>query len=63
MHLGIFQETKVMDGVYTRGSAGYSVVTADAPRRHRGGVAVFYGPAPHFVVVAVHKFGPNVIGF
>ena len=63
MDLGIFQETKVTDGIYTRGSAGYSVVATDAPSRHRGGVAVFCRPAPHFAVEAVHKFGPNVAGF
>ena len=42
MHLGIFQETKLTNGVYTCGSAGYSIVATDAPIRHRGGVAVFY---------------------
>ena len=30
MDLGIFQETKMMGGSYTRGSAGYSVVAMDA---------------------------------
>ena len=39
MDLGIFQETKVTDGIYTRGSDGYSVVATDAPIRHRGGLA------------------------
>ena len=63
MYLGIFQEKKVTDGIYTRGSAGYSVVATDVPSRHRGGVAVFHWPAPHFAVEAVQKFGPNVIGF
>ena len=61
--LGIFQETKVTDSIYTRGSAGYSVVMTDAPSRHRGGVAVFHRPAPHFAVEAVQKFGTNVVGF
>ena len=51
--LGIFQETKVTDGIYTRGSAGYSVVATDAPIQHRGEVAVFYRTAPHFAVEAV----------
>ena len=51
------------DRIYTRGSAGYSVVATDAPSRHRGGVAVFHRPAPHFAVEAVHKFGPNVVRF
>ena len=50
MELGIFQETKVTYGIYTCGSAGYSVVATDAPSQHRGRVAVFYRPAPHFAV-------------
>ena len=40
--LGVFQETKCTDGIYTRKSAGYRVVATDAPSRHRGGVALFY---------------------
>ena len=31
MDLGILQETKLTDGIYTRGSAGYSVIATDAP--------------------------------
>ena len=31
MDLGIFQETKVTDGIYIHGSAGYSVVATDVP--------------------------------
>ena len=50
MDLGILQETKLTDGIYTRGLAGYSVVLTDAPSRHRGSVAIFHRPAPHFVV-------------
>ena len=61
--LGILQETKITDGIYTRGSAGYSVIATDALSRHRGGVELFYRSEPHFVVEAVEKFGPNVIGF
>ena len=63
MYLEIYQETKLTDGVYTRGSAGYSVITTESPSRHRGGVAIFYRSEPHFVVEAVKKFGHNVIGF
>ena len=29
--LGVFQETKCTDGIYTRESAGYCVVATDAP--------------------------------
>ena len=63
MNLGILQETKLTDGIYTCGSAGYSVVATDAPSRHCGGVAIFYRSESHFAVEAVEKFGPNVIGF
>ena len=63
MDMGIFQETKVTYGIYTCGLAGYSVVTTDAPSRHRGRVSVFHRPEPHFSVEAVQQFGTNVIGF
>ena len=63
MDLGILEETKMTDGIYTRGSAGYSVVATDTPSRHRGGVAMFHRPAPHLAVEAVWKYGMNVIGF
>ena len=52
MDLGILQETKLTDGVYTCGLAGYKVI-ATKPSRHRGSVALFYRPTPHFVVEAV----------
>ena len=42
MDLVILQETKLTDGIHTRGLAGYSVVATDAPSRHRGGVKFFY---------------------
>ena len=41
MDLGILQETKLTDGVYTRRLVGYSVIATEAPSRHRGGVALF----------------------
>ena len=62
MDLGIFQETKLTDGIYTRGLGGFSVFATDAPSLHRGGVAIFFRPAPHFAVEAVQQFGPNFIG-
>ena len=42
--LGVFQETKCTNRIYTRELAGYRVVATDAPSRHRGGVALFYKP-------------------
>ena len=60
MDLGIYQEKKATDGIYTRGSAGYIVVAIDAPIRHRGGVAVFHRPVPHFAVEAsIWKWGSD----
>ena len=61
MDLGILQETKITNGVYTRGSARYKVIATDAPSRHRGGVALFYRLIPRFVVEAVERCGPNVM--
>ena len=63
MDLGIFQETKRTEGIYTRELAGYSVVATFAPIQHRGGVDVFYRPSPLFAVEAVRQFGPNVVSF
>ena len=61
--LGVFQETKCTDGVYTRASAGYRVIATDAPIRHRGGVALFYREEADFAVEEVRKYGPNVLSF
>ena len=61
MDLGILQETKITNGIHTRGSAGYKVIATDAPSRHRGGVALFYRPTPRFSVEAVEKCGSNVM--
>ena len=63
MDLGIFQETKLTDNVYTRRLSGYSIVETNVPIRHRGGVTVFYRSSPRYAVEAVHKFGTNVVGF
>ena len=61
--LGVFQETKCTDRIYTRESAGYRVVATDTPSRHRGGVALFYRPSAQFAVEEVREYGPNVISF
>ena len=63
IYLGVFQETKCTDGVYTRASAGYRVVAMDAPSRHRGGVALFYREEAYFSVEEVRTYGPNVLSF
>ena len=43
LDMGILQETKITDGVYTRASASYRVVATDAPSQHRGEIAMFTG--------------------
>ena len=53
MDLGIFQDTKVTDGIYTRGYSGYNLIAMGAPVRHCGVIAVFYRPAPYFTVDSV----------
>ena len=63
LDMGILQETKITDGVYTRASAGYRVVATDAPSRHRGGIAMFYREGAGFAVEEVRQYGPNVLSF
>ena len=63
MDLGILQETKCTDGIYTRDLAGYRVVATDVPSRHCGRVALFYRPSQLFVVEAVREYGLNVMSF
>ena len=62
MNLEIFQETKLTNGVYTRRSDGYSVISTDAPIRYLGRVTIFYRPSLRYVVEAIQKFGLNVFG-
>ena len=59
--VGVFQETKLRVGIYTRGSAGYKVVTTLAPKQHRSGAALFYWDPPTFTVKVIHQFGTNAI--
>jgi hypothetical protein len=40
--LGVFLETKLTGGIYTRNSSGYSVVASNAPSAHQGGIALFW---------------------
>ena len=63
LDMGIMQDTKITDGVYTRASAGYRVVATDAPSLHSGGIAMFYREGAGFAVEEVMPYGPNVISF
>ena len=59
--VGVFQEKKLTDGIYTRGLSGYRVVVMPAPSRHRGGAALFYRDSSTFAVKAIHQFGANIM--
>ena len=61
LDVGIFQDTKMMDGIYTWRLAGYKVVGMSALSRHCGGVRLFYWDSSAFAVEAIQQFGVNVI--
>ena len=61
--LGVFQETKVIEGVYMQDSSGYRLVMSEAPSAHSGGVIVFYHTAEHFSFEALQLYGANVVRF
>ena len=63
MGLGILQETKITDNIFTCRSAEYSIVALDKPSQYRGGLLVFHQLAQNFSVEAIQKFGPNAVGF
>ena len=41
MYLGVFQENKLINRIYTRDSIGYKVVDTEAPSAQSSNVAVF----------------------
>jgi hypothetical protein len=61
--IGIFQETKVTGGIYTRMSSGYSVVASNAASVHHGGIALFWQPNKSYEVEDWRVRGPNVLLF
>ena len=63
MDLGIFQERKVMEGIYMRYLGRYQVAATAVPIPHRGGINVFYCKAENFTLEAIRLHGPNVISF
>ena len=63
LDLGVFQNTKVTDGVHMRKPEGYGFLVADMPIRHYGGIYVFYCDVPHFQVKAYQPHRPNVASF
>ena len=59
--VGLFQDTKLTEGIYTRKLSMYKVVATPAPIQHQGGVAIFYQDSPVFAVEAICQFGANDI--
>ena len=59
--VGVFQETKLTEGIYTGLSEGYMVITTPAPSQHQCGVATLYQDSPVFTVEAIQQFGAKVI--
>ena len=61
--VGVFQETKVTNGIYARSGSGYSVFATDANSAWQGGVALFWREHDLFVVEEQQAWGPNVISW
>ena len=61
MDVGVFLDTKLTGGIYTRISAGYKFVVAPAQIQHRSGVMLFYWDSPASAVELIFQFGVNVI--
>ena len=59
--VGIFQETKLAERIYTYDLAVYSAVATLVPIQHRGSIALFYRDPPYFSFEAIQKFGVNII--
>ena len=62
---GVMQETKLIDGVYTRESSSFWVmeIAAGPPNGHCGGVTVLYGKTEHFAIEEIRLHVQNTIGF
>ena len=61
--LGVFLETKLTGGIYTRFSSGYSVVASDAASAHQGGITLFWRPNKSYEVEDWRVRSPNVLSF
>ena len=63
MDLGVFQETKLTQIIYTRESSGYRVAEIEAPSDHSNVIVVFYRAVRHFSVEALQTYEVNVVRF
>ena len=63
IELGVLEETKINERIYTQELSWYRVVALDALNWHRGGVNFSYRELLHFAVKNHQKQGPNVVKF
>ena len=63
MDLGVFQETKITNSIYTHESSVYKVVAVEELSAHSGGIVIFYPSAEHLFVESFQYHGANVISF
>jgi hypothetical protein len=60
---GLLTEAKLTDGILTRSSAGYRVISTEAPSASQGGIALFYRKCNTFQVESFRRHGGNVLSF
>ena len=60
---GVFLETKLTEGIYTRWSSGYNVRSTHAPSKWQGGISLFWRASETYEVEEVEMRGPNVLSF
>ena len=61
LDVGVFQDTKLTGGIYTRISDGYKFVVTPAQSQHRSGVMLFCWDPPASAVELIRQFGVNII--
>jgi len=60
---GVFLETKLTEGIYTRWSSGYNVRSTHAPSKWQGGISLFWRASESYEIEEVELRGPNVLSF
>ena len=61
MDMGVFQQTRIVNGIYTRNLLEYNVLVTNDLRQCHGGVSVFYHEYPYFQVDYLHQFTPKLV--
>ena len=61
--MGFLQETKMMQGIYTRHGAGYDAWDTESESSHQAGVAVVWKASKGLQVEGTVIFGPNEVNF